>query len=142
MTLSLLTRPDCQQTYVPPALSVNLSPFLPVPARPGLSCLQTPRTMSPLTRPDCHPLPALSPVPPPLPAGTSQSLSIPQLLQVKVKLFCWQSGRVNRLWVLEGGGGGQQRRCCEDLGCHVLLIFFKPLKVLIVKFLLIGSVNR
>ena len=112
--MNLLTRPDCHPL---PYMAIPLlppPPFsqpVPVPSWTGLTCpflLQTTRTMSPLTQPDCHPFPAIPLVPPHLPPSTSQSLSIPQLLQVKVKLFCWQSGRVNRLWVL--GIGRQQER--------------------------------
>ena len=54
------------------------------------------------------------------------------------------ASEISRDRLSEGGrgGGGQQQRYCKDLRCHVSLNFFKPLKALIVKFLLIGSVNR
>ena len=63
---------------------------------------------------------------------------------------CWQQERAGWAGTATGisrdrlseGGGGQQQRYCKDLQCRVLLNFFKPLKALIVKFLLIGFLNR
>ena len=55
--------------------------------------------MSPLTQPDCHPLPAIPPVPPPLAGTVHLNYSLSPIIASQGKLFCWQSGRINRLWV-------------------------------------------